>query len=199
MKSFAALSNRRSNQGFVLITSLIFLVVVTLLAVSAMNSSTLQETMASNQREKSRARQAADAALRQGELLLKNSAFDTYQAPGSQITLIKDAKSGDQSDGSTLKVWLPGEMLGGDDAKDEASQFLNSDLWASGDAAQYKLGDNYEGIQYYVEDHDFLARDLNPDTAAVADGGVIYRISAHASGENPAAIAVTQSLFEKHY
>lgn len=53
--------------GFILATSLIFLVVITLLAVSAINSSTLQARMAANQREKSRALNAANSALRYAE------------------------------------------------------------------------------------------------------------------------------------
>ncbi len=190
------------DRGFVLISSLIFLVVVTLLAVTAMNSSILQETMASNVREKSRAQQAADAALRQGELLLEDAAFDTYQAPGSIVALEDEDELDGGEDTSAVRVWFPRGMLGSnendDHDDDDTAAFLDSTLWDNR-AMEYTLGDDLETIQYYVEDHDFIPRDLNPDTAAVADGGVIYRITARAEGENPAAVAVTQSLYEKNY
>ncbi len=198
---------RASSRGFVLISSLIFLVVVTLLAVTAMNSSTVQETMASNLREKSRARQSADAALRQGELLLENAAFDTYQAPGSVVALKNEDNLLAGNTPATVKLWYSRGMLGDDDddqddEDDDTVAFLNKTLWADGGAMEYAFDSADDGtapVQYYVEDHDFIPRDLNPDTAAVADGGVIYRVTARAEGENLAAVAVTQSLYEKNY
>lgn len=193
-------TTNNANRGFVLITSLIFLVVVTLLAVSAMNSSTLQEKMASNVRERTRAQQIADAALRQGELLLTDSAFDTYQPRGKQVALNGDAGA------DTLKIWFPGGMLkdgeDGQDQENDATAFLDDEIW-DGDTPTgpmpYTLYDDVAAAEYYVEDYDFIPRNLNPDTAAVGDGAVLYRITARAHGKDPSAVAVTQSKFEKYY
>lgn len=52
------------GRGFVLITSLIFLVIMTLLAVTAIRRSTLGEKLSNNMREQNVAFQAAEAALR---------------------------------------------------------------------------------------------------------------------------------------
>lgn len=54
----------RHHRGFVLITSVIFLVVMTLLAVTAVRRSTLGEKLSNNMREQNLAFQAAEAALR---------------------------------------------------------------------------------------------------------------------------------------
>lgn len=184
----------QGERGFVLVTSLIFLVVITLLAVSAVNSSTLQERMASNLRDKSQARQAADAGLRQGELMFRNAAFDSYQPKGSTVALVGGNSSG------ALKLWDPRTLLGAA-SRNKATAFLGNALWTSDETPprRYTLANGGDAVQFYVEDHDFISRDLNPDTAARADGGVIYRITARAQGQNPAAMAVTQSLYEKRY
>ena len=55
------------TQGFVLMTSLMFILVLTMLGLAAMQGSTLQERMAGNQRDRSIALQAAELALRDAE------------------------------------------------------------------------------------------------------------------------------------
>ncbi len=61
----------RYQEGMVLITSLVFLVVLTLLGVTAMRSAGLEENMAANLRNTLRAEQAAEMATRYGEEWLK--------------------------------------------------------------------------------------------------------------------------------
>jgi type IV pilus assembly protein PilX len=58
------LLRRSHHSGFVLITSLIFLIVMTLLAATAIRRSTLGEKLSNNMREQNLAFQAAEAALR---------------------------------------------------------------------------------------------------------------------------------------
>jgi type IV pilus assembly protein PilX len=159
-------------------------VVITLLAVSAINSATLQERMASNQREKSRALQAADAGLRQGELLMRDPVFNDAQPPGSTVNV---ANPGQPAATVSLRLWRPGAFLG----KDADGNPLSYDVDAG--------NDGLEPVRYYIEDYDCVGRDLNPDNRAKCDGSVIYRVTARATGENPAAVAVTQSLYEKRY
>lgn len=76
------------QRGVVLVVALIMLAVITLLGVSAMQVTSLEERMAGNMRDRSLAFQAAEAALRDGERLLTQAAlpaFDgtngLYQAP----------------------------------------------------------------------------------------------------------------------
>lgn len=58
---------RRPRHGFSLVTVLLMLVVLSALAVGAMNTSLLQERMAGNARDKNVALQSAEAALRDAE------------------------------------------------------------------------------------------------------------------------------------
>ncbi|MDN5939778.1 MAG: hypothetical protein L0H83_14110, partial [Salinisphaera sp.] len=57
----------RGNQGFVLITGVIFLAVMALLALATLATSRLQVQMANNHRQRLRAQAAAAIALREGE------------------------------------------------------------------------------------------------------------------------------------
>ncbi len=62
----------RAQTGSALIVSLLILLVMTLIGVTAMSSSNLEEKMAGNSRDKMLAFQAAEAALRQGEDMVAN-------------------------------------------------------------------------------------------------------------------------------
>lgn len=60
----------QKQQGVALITGLIFMVILTLLAVAAMRTTTLEERMAGNARNRDLAFQAAESAIRVAERFL---------------------------------------------------------------------------------------------------------------------------------
>lgn len=68
------------QRGAVLITGLIFLVVLTLLAVAGMRTTILEEKMAGNARDADIAFQAAEAALKAGEQVLTQPALPNFAA-----------------------------------------------------------------------------------------------------------------------
>jgi type IV pilus assembly protein PilX len=59
------------QQGIVMVVSLLFLLILTIIGVTAMNSSTLEERMSGNLRDRNLAFQAAESALRAGEIALR--------------------------------------------------------------------------------------------------------------------------------
>ncbi len=61
------LNCKASQRGAALVVSLILLLVVTLIGISGMQSTVLQEKMSGNFKDKNSAFQAAEAALREGE------------------------------------------------------------------------------------------------------------------------------------
>ncbi|OYV01941.1 MAG: pilus assembly protein PilX [Burkholderiales bacterium PBB5] len=63
----------RAARGFSLMVILVMIVVVSFLALGAMNSSIVQERMAGNARDRNVALQAAEAALRDAELDIENN------------------------------------------------------------------------------------------------------------------------------
>lgn len=79
--------NRTEQQGSVLIVSLIMLLVMTLIGISGMRTSQLEERMASNMRDHDLAFQAAEAGLRAAENyiatgIISTNNFDTNGTDG---------------------------------------------------------------------------------------------------------------------
>lgn len=72
---------RQKQQGAVLIVSLLFLVILTMLGITAMTGTTFEERMAGNARDAAIAHHAAEAALREARdeiLLLAKSGRDVH-------------------------------------------------------------------------------------------------------------------------
>lgn len=67
------MSLQTRQSGAILFVSLILLLVLTLIGVTAMKTTTLQEKMASSHRQRAIAMQAAEAAVRQAEVWLVNN------------------------------------------------------------------------------------------------------------------------------
>jgi len=197
--------NERHNQrGFVLITGLIFLVIITLLALSSMNTTTLQEKLASNLREQSRATEASEAVLRRGERLVAD--FGEYQPSGQDYTFDPTPANGGSGDEIDWHLWREGQLV----PLDNPTEFVERDLWIDDpqddtDPVPQTLTGGFDpGLsiapQYFVEEmQDFQPRDLSPETRAKAQGRFMYRITGRAEGGKPSAIAVTQSLYMKRY
>ena len=193
MNSFTTLPRCQSQRGFVLVTSLIFLVVITLLAVSAISSSTLQERMASNLREKSRARQAADAALRAAEIDLSSANLASYQKAQN---CNEDGEINQPENG--IVICRQGVFAAA--ADDGGESYFDADIWDSA-AVQTYTADQEIGtdVRFIVEELDDCVGTVDPEKCSRAYGTFRYRVTALARGENPAAIAVTQSVYERTY
>ena len=70
--NFRQTTPRHRQKGAVLVVTLMILLVVTLLTVSNMRSSVLEEKMAGNTSDRNVAFQAAESALREGEVFLES-------------------------------------------------------------------------------------------------------------------------------
>ena len=68
--------NDHRQRGISLVIVMIFLVILSLLGISAMQSSTLSSRIARNEADRNLAFQAAEAALRDGELDVRNERFN---------------------------------------------------------------------------------------------------------------------------
>jgi type IV pilus assembly protein PilX len=64
----------KKEHGFVLIVALMLLAIVTILVVNSMRSTTMNEKMAGNYMDRTRAYQAAEQGVRQAQALLQNNA-----------------------------------------------------------------------------------------------------------------------------
>jgi type IV pilus assembly protein PilX len=83
MQTLPTMTSLRRQCGSVLAIALIFLLLMTLIGVTAMRTTTMQERMAGNMRDRNLAFQAAEVALREGEKYLTDSVvMDTFDNTG---------------------------------------------------------------------------------------------------------------------
>ena len=159
------------QKGFVLIASLLIMVVLTILALSMFRSFGLQELMAGNMREKSRAIDAAQAAINYAEFWLAKGNASTGSTCSASATVNQPVVCSNAPPGSYLTTlpwafgvnYTPGGMQ------------TNS----NGGANNY-----YTNPRYYIQ---YLGTYPN---------GLMYRITALGYGGNSNAVAVLQSMYQ---
>jgi type IV pilus assembly protein PilX len=92
MTQFAPETYRTSAQsGFALFTALVFLVALTLLGIGVYSTTTSEEKMARNFRDKEIALQAAEAALNEAKILITGS-YNSASAPTTIPTPLSEDK-----------------------------------------------------------------------------------------------------------
>jgi type IV pilus assembly protein PilX len=165
-------SAKHYQSGAVLIVCLMFLMIMSVLGISSMNNATLEEKMAGNTRNKHLSFQAAETALRAGEIAA--NAFDvTTKFSGTngryQPSVVSDA---------TYPIW---ENV-------DNSDWLEPS-YTSGMSQQPK---------YIIENYSTMPRDSHCllDSEAIATcKKPVYRITARGWGQNDNHITVLQSTF----
>lgn len=84
----------KNERGAVLIVSLMILVILTLLGITAMQTTTFQEKMAGNMRSRELSFQAAEAALRQGEAVLAGAGVLDFKSVANDKGLYEAPAAG---------------------------------------------------------------------------------------------------------
>lgn len=101
----------RQQRGMVLLVSLVFLLLLTMLGISSMQNATLQEKMAGSVNLRNESFQMAEAALRMGESSIKDKAFKmdkcvgtTRCAPPPEAPTVNS----ERTDGTSGVIWKAG-------------------------------------------------------------------------------------------
>jgi len=159
----------QQQQGVVLIVALIFLVLITLVSVSSMKTTVLEERMAGNYKDKSSAFQAAEAALRGAEEGLANNTYSNFD--GTQIGLHRLSENNQQ-------LWL-------------------SIDWDEEVNPQYlTYGQNLQNIS---SEPKFIIEEMEPVLSLDASEAVeseYYRITSQAVGNTESAQVTLQSTYK---
>lgn len=165
------------QRGSVLIISLIFLMLLTLIGITAMQTSTLQERMAGNTRGVNTALQAAEAALREGELYLQQANVGPFD--GSINGLYQEAAVG------TVRLWENPATVW---APRKGLVATVSDV-AHVDANQPEL--IIEELRPYPTPGGSLASD------EPSDEGAYYRVTTRGYAANRATMVMLQTTFKR--
>ncbi|NNC22720.1 hypothetical protein HKX42_02550 [Salinisphaera sp. USBA-960] len=194
VSTIPSITRTHDEDGFILITSLLFLVIITLLALSSINSSTLQQKMATNTNAKAASRQTANNALRYSESVL--GATPGYPTPNSHCYKLK-------ANGVVIQTTSCGDAA--IDVAPQPKKSLAPSKWIDGtaypNAAQpYSTGGTSPThTDYWVTYQQASSVELSQ--TAQANGGGIYFFTTTARTQGPGSqtTTVTQSVFKKQY
>jgi type IV pilus assembly protein PilX len=177
LRNFTIRNSGGRERGAVLVIALILLLVVTVLGVTGMRSTLLEERMTGNTQDMNVAFQAAEAALREGEELLRQPELPAF-----------DGSSGlyQPADAAGLPLW---ETL-------DWSSLLEVREYAGLAGAPGSLG--RAGGRYFIEE---LPRVATPGESLAADAPVddasFYRVTARGVGTAGAATVMLQSTYKR--
>lgn len=172
---------KKQQQGAVLVTVLIYMLVLSMIGISSMRGTAMEERMASNSWEHSRAFQAAESAL-----------LDAGQWFLFQPDLIDS--SGDGSTG----VWETGSVSGAVVSSTFDWSTNGVEYGDSSGNSSTLFGDLYSLPRYVIEESGFEPSDNDPDTLAKKTGVFYYSISAIGYGRSDGSRSILQTTLEKH-
>ncbi|QSA99167.1 pilus assembly protein PilX [Methylococcus sp. EFPC2] len=171
-----------AQKGAVLVVSLIMLLLMTLLGVTALQTITLEEKMAGNMRDRSLAFQAAESALRAGEIFLSQATLPVFNCANG---LYKANASGTNCATATPDLWASVD-------------------WTSSNVTTYSgtLSGVANNPAYIVEE--FSAASASASGGSLEAGTVYtsgvpntYRITARGTGGTASSVVILQSTFKR--
>lgn len=171
----------RRQAGAVLIISLIILLIMTLLGVTAMSSTTLEERMAGNMRDRNTALQAAEATLTSAE------------AAVAALAVKPSAQSGCAA---TTCVWPLNTLP---DLGSQSVEWWETNALDYGASGAPEIGGVASDPRYVVEEQAFVPDSLDAPQEANKPGVNYYRITARGTGATDDAQVVLQSTFTMRF
>jgi type IV pilus assembly protein PilX len=200
-------TNKRSQSGIVLVSSLLLLLVVTIMALSIFRSFGLQERIAGNTRDKQRALQVATSVQQYAESWIANSS-------GAPVAVA----TGIASSADYLCAAASGTLASSMATAPQICTNTLASLGATVTNAPWVNGTGqYIGVQYtppglsvsptlvtgsvtndlYFNQPAFYITDLGAPAGSLVPGagskGEVYKIDAYGSGVSPNTIAVVES------
>lgn len=178
--------NNDSQRGVALLVSLIFLLLMTMLGISSMRGTVLEERMAGNWRDQNIALQAAEAALRAAE-----TSFETVVNP--PIPLVFPCSSAcaviayNEQDPS-VNYLLRNKTAEITNWRNSANTYPGSIVGAA------------QAPEYLIEQRAFIRDHLGTGFGVAHETGRhVYQITARGVGQTPQAIRILQTAHAKRY
>jgi type IV pilus assembly protein PilX len=182
MRMFLRTPHFKTKQtGAALITALTILLVLTVIGVSALKMSSLEEIIVGNMRDQVLAFNAAESAITDGQ--------DTINALTAIPTATASGSSG---------------IYERDTFGDFSSTFFDyTNTWNNateyGTAGTQDLNGVSADPLFLIEEEAFYTDDLNPETAAQGLGRFYYRITSRGVGNSPNSVIVLQEVYARRY
>jgi len=183
----------RKQQGAALITALVFMGILTMLGISAMRSSTLDLKIHNAMKNRLNAFQCAEAALRQGELFIRNSTGK----PDDTGSVIPDKTANQVWNTSTTQL---NNMLNQDDSWWVTNGWEDTAL-SDPSVASIVVG-CASSARYMVYSMGGMATTGGGDLSFRAEAESMvsgYRISSRSEGVSSGAAVILQSTFLRQF
>ncbi len=185
-RSATPLPAANRQRGAVLVVSLVFLVIMTLLGVSAMRSTILEERMAGNLRDNRLAFEAAEAGLREAEGALKNLSESDFSGSSDGLYDYEHAEA---------PAWHE------ENAFDDSITY--GDYGAEEIIVSYEEGgtgkninEGFEQPRYFIErQRPVPGAGSSLETNQPITGDEMYRITVQGTGGSSRAMVVLQSTY----
>lgn len=174
MRTSRSLNRSKSRQtGVALITGLIFLVMLTLIALAAMQSTTLEERMAGNARSRDLAFQGAEAAVRAAEAVLSGASLPPFN-------------------GSKVGYYLPMDNAA-------SADYWKTYDWDAKSVAYAGALTGVKEARFVVEALPANTASSGDDSlvAKALSGGEIFRITARGIGTDGTSTVIVQTTFRR--
>ena len=169
-----------SQRGAALVTALLLLVVMTILALSVMQMSRVQERMVGNTRDLNVAFEAAEAAARNGEAMVR-----------AQATAPVDC-----SLKPTCISWLKGSVP---DLASQSATWWTTNATAFADPAGNAMSAVKDNPRYVIEHLGFVRTDGGVETSVLPVGRDFYEVTGRSSGASGLANTVVQTTFARKF
>ncbi len=180
------------QQGVALVMAMVFLMILTIIGVTVMSSTSLQEKMAGNVQDKNLAFQAAESALRVGEQLLQATApgaLPTFTTGGTTAGYFLPAAGG------TQPVWLSVDWTncGGSGGV----VCLPSNTIAKVKTQPKYIIEQVDNVNGGTPTGSSLVQPFTYGTSTPGGGQVMYRVTGLGTGGTDAATAMVQSMYRR--
>lgn len=175
-----------SQTGFILATGMLFLVIVTLLALALFRSSGLLERISANTRDKQRAFESAQAALQYGEWWLGNTTSLTKNActtTGQTVASLQICSTALSTSSATVAAlaWAP-----------NAFTYTPPNMTIAATGTPGGLTTSQTDINYSAPPGVYLE-----DLGLMPDGkSELYQVTAYGYGGSPDTVSVVRSTYK---
>lgn len=173
----------KAQHGAALIVSLIILLLMTLIGIFAMRTSVMEERMASNQRDRELATQAAEVALRDAENAITQLTTEPVATAAGSDNNIRIYNSMDPDPSNANPWWME----------------RNAAWWAANGVAATRPDNVATAPRYIIEEIDMGTE--SELRGVQEDGGfkTYYRVTARGTGGSDLARVLLQTTVIKRY
>jgi type IV pilus assembly protein PilX len=173
----------KKQRGAALIVSLVILLLMTLIGIFAMRSSVMEEKMATNQRDRELARQAAEIALRDAENALASLTSEPVATANGSDNDIRTYNAPDPDTSNANPWWME---------RDAA-------WWTANGVAATLPANVGAAPRYIIEQLEFDTDSELEGTGEQSNGKFYYRITARGTGGSALARVLLQTTVVKEY